>query len=159
VASVEEIERELAAARKVGVRFVALGEPDYPPVLRHIDSAPPILALLGREEALQQPAVAIVGSRNASAAGLTFADRLARGLGQAGYVVVSGLARGIDQRVHAASLSTGAVGVLAGGHAKPYPAEAVPLIARMAEFGAVISEMPIEWEPRGRDFPRRNRIV
>ena len=113
----------------------------------------------GREEALQQPAVAIVGSRNASAAGLTFADRLARGLGRAGYVVVSGLARGIDQRAHAASLETGALGVLAGGHAKPYPSEAVPLIARMVEFGAVVSEMPIEWEPRGRDFPRRNRIV
>ena len=103
--------------------------------------------------------MAIVGSRNASAAGLTFAARLARGLGEAGYVVVSGLARGIDQRVHTASLETGAVGVLAGGHAKPYPTEAAPLIARMGEFGAVVSEMPIEWEPRGRDFPRRNRIV
>jgi len=159
VASADEIERELAVARKLGVRFVALGEPAYPPVLRQIDSAPPVLALAGREEALQQPAVAIVGSRNASAAGLTFADRLARGLGQSGYVVVSGLARGIDQRVHAASLATGAVGVLAGGHAKPYPSEAAPLIARMVEFGAVVSEMPIEWEPRGRDFPRRNRIV
>src|SRR5580704_7912680 len=159
VASAEEIERELDAARKLGVRYVALGEPDYPPILRQIDSAPPVLALAGREEALQQPAVAIVGSRNASAAGLTFADRLARGLGRAGYVVVSGLARGIDQRAHAASLETGALGVLAGGHAKPYPSEAVPLIARMVEFGAVVSEMPIEWEPRGRDFPRRNRIV
>jgi DNA processing protein len=158
VASAEEIERELDAARKLGVRYVALGEPDYPPILRQIDSAPPVLALAGREEALQQPAVAIVGSRNASAAGLTFADRLARGLGRAGYVVVSGLARGIDQRAHA-SLETGALGVLAGGHAKPYPSEAVPLIARMVEFGAVVSEMPIEWEPRGRDFPRRNRIV
>ncbi len=159
VASAEDIERELAAARKSGVRFVALCEPAYPPLLREIDSAPPILALSGREEALRQPAVAIVGSRNASAAGLTFAARLARGLGEAGYVVVSGLARGIDQRVHAASLETGAVGVLAGGHARPYPAEAAPLIARMAELGAVVSEMPIEWEPRGRDFPRRNRIV
>jgi DNA processing protein len=159
VASVEEVERELALARKMGVKFVALGEAEYPPLLRQIDSAPPILAYVGREEALQQPAVAIVGSRNASAVGLTFADRLARGLGQAGYVVVSGLARGIDQRVHAASLDTGAVGVLAGGHAKPYPSEAVSLIARMVEFGAVVSEMPIEWEPRGRDFPRRNRIV
>ncbi len=159
VASAEEIERELDAARKLGVRFVALGEPDYPPILRQIDSAPPVLALAGREEALRRPAVAIVGSRNASAAGLTFADRLARGLGRAGYVVVSGLARGIDQRVHAASLETGTLGVLAGGHAKPYPSEAAPLIGRMVEFGAVVSEMPIEWEPRGRDFPRRNRIV
>jgi DNA processing protein len=128
VAKSEEIERELAHARRLGVRFVALGEADYPPLLRQIDSAPPILALRGREEALQQPAVAIVGSRNASAAGLTFAERLARGLGQAGYVVVSGLARGVDQRAHVASLATGAVGVLAGGHARPYPNEAIPLI-------------------------------
>ncbi len=159
VATREEVERELALARKLRVRFVALGEADYPPLLRQIDSAPPVLALRGREEALQQPTVAIVGSRNASAAGLTFADRLARGIGQAGYVVVSGLARGIDQRAHAASLETGAVGVLAGGHGRPYPNEAIPLIERIVEHGAVVSEMPIEWEPRGRDFPRRNRIV
>ena len=159
VASTEEIEKELAVARKLGVRFVALAEPDYPPALQEIDSAPPILALRGRAEALRQPAVAIVGSRNASAAGLTFAERLARALGQAGYVIVSGLARGIDQRAHLASLETCGVGVLAGGHAKPYPNEAVPLMERMVEAGAVVSEMPIEWEPRGRDFPCRNRIV
>ena len=159
IAAIADVERELAVARKLGVRFVALGEPAYPPVLRQIDSAPPILAFTGHEEALQQPAVAIVGSRNASAAGLTFADRLARGLGQAGYIVVSGLARGIDQRAHVASLESGGIGVLAGGHAKPYPAEAVSLIPKMQETGAVVSEMPVEWEPRGRDFPRRNRIV
>ncbi len=159
VASVDEIEKELVAAHRLGVRFVALGEPDYPPALQQIDSAPPILALRGRAEPLRKAAVAIVGSRNASAAGLTFAERLARGLGQADYIIVSGLARGIDQRAHVASLETGAVGVLAGGHGKPYPSEAVPLMERMIEAGAVISEMPVEWEPRGRDFPRRNRIV
>ena len=159
IASTEEVERELIAARKLGVRFVALGEPDYPPALQQIDSAPPILALRGRAEALRKAAVAIVGSRNASAAGLTFAERLARGLGQAGYGIVSGLARGIDQRAHLASLETCTVGVLAGGHAKPYPSDAVPLMERMVELGAILSEMPIEWEPRGRDFPRRNRIV
>ena len=98
-------------------------------------------------------------ARNASAAGLAFADRLARGLGQAGYVVVSGLARGIDQRAHVAALATGTIAVLAGGHAKPYPPEAAPLIPRIGESGAVVSEMPLAWEPRGRDFPRRNRIV
>ena len=159
IASVEEVEKELIAARKLGVRFVALGEPDYPPALQEIDSAPPILALRGHAAALRKAAVAIVGSRNASAAGLTFAERLARSLGQAGYIVVSGLARGIDQRAHVATLETGAVGVLAGGHGKPYPSEAVPLMERMIGSGAVLSEMPIEWEPRGRDFPRRNRIV
>ena len=159
VAPADEIEREFAAARKMGARFLALGEPEYPLALSHIDSAPPLLCLRGRDEALQQPAVAIVGSRNASAVGLTFAERLARGLGEAGYVVVSGLARGVDQRAHVASIATGAIGVLAGGHAKPYPPEAAPLMARIAEFGAVVSEMPIEWEARARDFPRRNRIV
>ncbi len=159
VAAIGEIEREFALARKLGVRFLALGEPEYPPALRQIEAAPPVLALLGREEALQQPAVAIVGSRNASAAGLTFADRLARGLGQEGYVVVSGLARGVDQRAHVAALPTGTIGVLAGGHAKPYPPEAAALLPRIAEYGAIVSEMPVEWEPRGRDFPRRNRIV
>ena len=159
VATADEIERELTLARKAGVRFVALGEPEYPPALRQIDSAPPIIALRGREEALQQPAIAVVGSRNASAAGAAFADRLARGLGQAGYVVVSGLARGIDLRAHLGALETGTIGVLAGGHDRPYPPEAVALLPKIAEFGAVISEMPIEWEPRGRDFPRRNRLV
>ena len=159
IASIEEIERELAAARRVGVRFIALGEPEYPPALRQIDSAPPIIALRGREEALQQPAVAIVGSRNASAAGLTFTERLAHGLGGAGYVIVSGLARGVDQRAHIASIETGTIAVLAGGHGKPYPPEAVALLPRISEFGAIVSEMPVEWEPRGRDFPRRNRLV
>ena len=159
VAGVDETAREIEQSLRLGVRFVAYCEPDYPPALRHIDAAPPLLALRGREEALQQPAVAIVGSRNASAAGLAFADRLARGLGQAGYVVVSGLARGIDQRAHLASLETGTVAVLAGGHAKPYPPEAAPLLPRIAENGAIVSEMPLAWEPRGRDFPRRNRIV
>jgi DNA processing protein len=159
LATVEDVERELDAARQIGVRFVALDEPDYPPALRQIDTAPPMLAVRGREEALQQPAVAIVGSRNASGPGLAFAERLARSIGRAGYVIVSGLARGIDQRAHLASLDTGTIAVLAGGHAKPYPPEAAPLIARIAESGAVISEMPVEWEPRGRDFPRRNRVV
>lgn len=160
IATAEEVEHELALARKMGVRFVALGEPEYPPALRASEEAPPpILAMLGREEALQQPAVAIVGSRNASAAGLAFADRLARGLGEAGYVVVSGLARGIDLRAHIAALETGTIGVLGGGLARIYPPEAVPLVPRVTVHGAVISEMPLEWEPRGRDFPRRNRIV
>jgi DNA processing protein len=159
IAAVDEIEQELNAARRIGARFVALGEADYPPLLRQIDSAPPVISLRGDVEILKRPAVAIVGSRNASAAGLAFAERLARGVGAGGYVIVSGLARGIDQRAHVASLETGAIAVLAGGLSKPYPPEATPLMEKIAERGVVLSEMPIEWEPRGRDFPRRNRIV
>ncbi len=159
VASVEEIEKELEAARRIGARFVALGEAEYPPLLSQIDSAPPIIALRGSPDILRRPCVAIVGSRNASAIGLSFAERLTRGVAAAGYAIASGLARGVDQRAHLASLKTGAIAVLAGGLAKPYPPEAAPLMEKIAAEGAVISEMPIEWEPRGRDFPRRNRLV
>jgi DNA processing protein len=156
----EEAEREIEATARLGGRFVATGEPEYPKTLQAIDSAPPLIAVRGETKVLAKPMVAIVGSRNASAAGLTFTERLARTLGEAGYVVVSGLARGIDTRSHRGSLTTGTVAVLAGGHARVYPADNEPLLEKIvAEGGAAVSEMPIEWEPRGRDFPRRNRIV
>ncbi|CAH1660228.1 DNA processing protein [Hyphomicrobiales bacterium] len=154
-----EAEREMATARRSGVRFIALGEADYPAPLREIDSAPPLVAMRGEAATLSRPMVAIVGSRNASAAGLKFTERLAAGLGAAGFAVVSGLARGIDTRAHAASLSSGTVAVLAGGHDRIYPAENEALLMRILESGAVLSEMPMGYEPRGRDFPRRNRIV
>jgi DNA processing protein len=160
VCSRAEAEKEMAAARRRGVRFIAMGEPDYPKTLQAVDTAPPLLALRGSADVLARPSVAIVGSRNASASGLTFAERLARQLGEAGYVVVSGLARGIDTKAHKATLETGTVAVLAGGHDRIYPAQNEPLLQAIVEQGgAVISEMPMDWEPRGRDFPRRNRIV
>src|SRR3712207_1333070 len=100
---------------------------------------------------LAKPCVAIVGSRNASAAGLAFTERLARQLGKAGYVVVSGLARGIDTRAHRTCLATGTAAVLAGGHDRIYPAENEALLLSIVEQGgAVVSEMPLGWEPRGR---------
>lgn len=154
-----DAEKEMAALARGGARLVALGEADYPFALRSIDDAPPLLAVRGRSEVLRAPMVAIVGARNASAAGRTFAARLAADLGAAGYVVVSGLARGIDAVAHEAALAHGTVGVLAGGLAKPYPPDNIPLMEKMAEQGAVVSEMPIGWEARARDFPRRNRIV
>jgi DNA processing protein len=159
IASPALVEAELAAAARRGLRFVPLCDPAYPPSLRVIASAPPLLAVQGRPEVLQRSMVAIVGSRNASANGLVFTERLAQGLGHAGHVVVSGLARGIDARAHAATLGTGTVAVLAGGHDRIYPSEHRGLAEKIAESGAVVSEMPIGWEPRGRDFPRRNRIV
>lgn len=143
----------------MGVRFASMGDPDYPPLLRQIPDAPPILALRGVAEVARRDGVALVGSRNASAAGLAFAERMARSLAREDYVIVSGLARGIDAIVHRATLDTGTIAVLAGGHARPYPAEHVKLVEEIAEKGLVVSEMPLEWEPRGRDFPRRNRII
>ena len=159
IASRDLVEREWANSAHRGIRFIALGEHDYPRALRSIDAAPPLLAVRGNRETLRNPCVAIVGSRNASAAGLAFAERLARGLGEEGFIVVSGLARGIDAAAHRASLRRGTFAVLAGGHARPYPPENEPLLDAIVETGAVVSEMPLEWEPRGRDFPRRNRIV
>ncbi len=154
-----EIDREIEAASRMGVRFIALGERDYPLSLQAIDSAPPIISLRGNVEAIHGACVGIVGSRNASAAGLKFTQALAGGLGLAGYVTVSGLARGIDTAAHKASLATGTIAVLAGGQAKIYPSENVGLLEHILELGAVISEMPLFWEPRARDFPRRNRLV
>jgi len=155
----EDAEAEIKAARALGVDFVALGEPDYPQRLQMIDDAPPVLAVRGTLAALERPLVAIVGSRNASAAGVKIAERLARDLGAAGFATVSGLARGIDAAVHRASAATGTVAVLAGGHEHIYPAEHADLLESILGAGAVISEMPMAWEPRARDFPRRNRLI
>lgn len=159
IAPRDDILREIEQARAMGVRFVATGEPDYPPLLREIPDAPPILSIRGVSETTRRDGVALVGSRNASAAGLAFAERLARSLARADYVIVSGLARGIDAVAHRATLETGTIAVLAGGQARPYPAEHARLVAQIAEQGLLVSEMPLEWEPRGRDFPRRNRII
>lgn len=159
ICSTQEAERELRSAEQLGVALVALGEPEYPAALRVIADAPPVLAIRRKTAVLQRPMVALVGSRNASAAGLKIAEQLASALGQAELVTVSGLARGIDVAIHRASIGSGTVAVLAGGQDRVYPAEHVPLLDRILETGAAISEMPLGWEPRARDFPRRNRLI
>ncbi len=160
IASVEDAERELEAARRHGARFVGIGEPDYPPALRQIDGAPPLLATMGRSSVALSPSVGIVGSRNSSISGAKFAAMIARDVGRVGYSVTSGLARGIDTAAHRASLDTGTIAVLAGGLDQPYPPENVPLLKEIvAGEGLAVSEMPFGWEPRARDFPRRNRLI
>ena len=144
----ENAVRELALARKLGVAFVAWGEPEYPTRLQMIDDAPPLLTIRGNLAALARPMVAMVGSRNASGAGLKFTQMIARELGEAGFVVVSGLARGIDAAAHKASLATGTVAVLAGGQDRIYPAEHASLLEAILPVGAALSEMPFGWEPR-----------
>jgi DNA processing protein len=155
----QEGERELVDAHRRGIGYIALGEPDYPHRLRMIDDPPPLLGVRGKIAALAQPMVAVVGSRNASAAGAKFASVIARELGAAGFVVVSGLARGIDGAAHRATLASGTIAVLGGGHEHIYPPEHVELAMQILASGAVVSEMPLGWEPRGRDFPRRNRLI
>lgn len=159
ICSRDDAERELAAAKAVGATIIALGEVDYPPRLAMIDDPPPLVTVRGNRGTLSQPMIAVVGSRNASAAGAKFAERIARDLGDAGYVIVSGLARGIDAAAHRASLTTGTVAVLAGGHNHVYPAEHKGLLEQILSSGCALSEMPINWEPRARDFPRRNRLI
>ncbi|MER8564283.1 DNA-processing protein DprA [Mesorhizobium sp. M0924] len=160
IPSVEEAEAELDAASENGARFVGIGEADYPPMLKNMDNPPPLIAVKGEAAVFRLPAVAIVGARNASLAGIKMARMLAADLGRDGYVIVSGLARGIDTAAHQGSLSTGTVGVLAGGLDVPYPPENIGLCEDIAERGgAVISEMPFGWQPRAQDFPRRNRLV
>jgi DNA processing protein len=155
----EEAEAEVATAAKMGVALVALGEDEYPAQLATIDDAPPLLAVRGNPTVLNHPMIAMVGSRNASAAGVKIAEQLARDLGAAGLVVVSGLARGIDAAAHRASVATGTVAVLAGGHDRVYPPQHAPLVEALIANGAAVSEMPFGYEPRGRDFPRRNRLI
>src|SRR3984893_11084875 len=160
ICSEEDPRADLAASSKIGVSLLAPDEAGYPPRLATLEDAPPLLGVRGAEAALMRPMIAIVGSRNASGAGLKFADTLARDLGDAGFVIVSGLARGIDQAAHRASVIGGTVAVLAGGHDRIYPPEHEELLALMLESGgAAISEMPLGHVPRARDFPRRNRLI
>jgi DNA processing protein len=150
----------MAALEKLGGRLIASGEPDYPPLLNHISAAPPLLSAIGGDRLDLSRTVAIVGARNASSAGQRMTALLASELGTRGYTVISGLARGIDAAAHKASLSTGTVAVLAGGMDHIYPDENIPLARSIVDNGGMLmSEMPMGWEPRARDFPRRNRLV
>lgn len=152
-------EAEFSAAKRLGATLLCLGDATYPEALARIPDAPPVLWALGDLSLLRRPSLAVVGTRNASALGARMTRRLARELGEAGYVVVSGLARGIDALAHEAALETGTVAVQAGGLDVLYPAENAELATRIGKAGLRLSEMPFGLQPQGRHFPRRNRIV
>lgn len=154
-----EAEREIEAAAKAGVKLLFTIEPGYPAPLAFTEGAPPLLYAKGKVELLARPAIAIVGSRQSSAAGVQLARMLADGFGKAGYVVCSGLARGIDAAAHRASIETGTVAVLAGGIDIFYPPENRQLQADLSERGCLVTEMPLGFQPRAQEFPRRNRII
>ena len=155
-----QAEDEIAGLARYGARLVASSEPDYPAMLNFIPAAPPLVTMAGGVNLDWQRTVGIVGARNASAAGIKMTRMLATDLGERGYTVVSGLARGIDTAAHRASLNTGTIAVLAGGFDKIYPDENIPLAHDILDNGgALLTEMPLGWEPRARDFPRRNRLV
>lgn len=152
-------EAELEAARKIGSVPLFTIEPGYPRALATIDVPPPMIYVAGNPDLLQRPALAIVGSRQASAAGTKIARTFAAELGRAGLVIVSGLARGIDRMAHEASLDTGTIAVVAGGADVIYPPENAALHGEIAARGAIVTDMPPGFQPRAKDFPRRNRLI
>ncbi|MGY6636051.1 MAG: DNA-processing protein DprA [Erythrobacter sp.] len=157
-ASAESIEREVAAVRKAGARYLFHDQPDYPALLAELDSAPPILTCRGRLELASNPCVAMVGARNASAAAVKLAREFAAHLASAGFTVVSGLARGIDGAAHEGACPS-TIGVIASGIDIAYPPQHADLQERIAREALLIAEQPPGTEPRGRHFPSRNRII
>lgn len=155
----EEAEAELEAAEHLGANLVAIGEPGYPPALAQVDAPPPLLYAKGRLDLADIPIVAIVGARNGSAVGQKFTRGLATELGLEGFVIASGLARGIDTAAHLAALERGTIAVLAGGIDNVYPPENEELQRAIGERGLLISERSPGFSPRGKDFPRRNRLI
>ena len=153
------IQAELAAGEALGARLILSCDEDFPGRLAAIDPPPPVIWALGRTELLARPSVAIVGARIASAAGQRFARALARDLGEAGYVIVSGMARGVDGAAHEGSLKTGSVAVLGGGIDDVYPLEHEGLYERLADQGCIVSEVEVGRRAQARDFPRRNRLI
>ncbi len=154
------IEDEIAAAAKQGVRYIAFDEQDFPAPLAALTPPPPMIAVRGQMEAFAKPGIAIVGSRNASAAGRKITREIAEELAASGYTIVSGLARGIDGEAHAAALKTGTtIAVLAGGPTSVYPPEHSGLYQAILEHGAIVSETPFGYTATARDFPKRNRLI
>lgn len=154
-----DAEKELEAAKRAGAVPLFTIEPDYPALLARIEAPPPMLYVKGNRELLNVPAVAIVGSRQCSAAGVQLTRLFAGQLADEGFVIVSGLARGIDRAAHEAALKSGTVAVLAGGIDWIYPPEHAELQAHIGTEGCLVTERPPGLQPRDKDFPRRNRII
>ena len=155
----DRAEQDLARGEAFGARCVGLSEADYPKLLREIPSAPPLIWMMGNAELVHKPSLSIVGARNASAAGLRYTRTIASQLAEVGFVIVSGLARGIDTAAHEATLQTGTMAVVAGGIDHFYPPENEKLQRAIAERGVLICENPPGTTPKSEHFPRRNRII
>ena len=153
------VHAELKSGRLAGATLIDTATLIYPPQLRDLSDAPPFLWVIGDISLLQRPAISMVGARNASSLGTRMAKSLAAELGQLGYVIVSGLARGVDAAAHLAALDTGTIAVQAGGVDVMYPAENTELALNIAAKGLRLSEMPMGLQPMARHFPKRNRII
>ncbi|MEL7177027.1 MAG: DNA-processing protein DprA [Pseudomonadota bacterium] len=153
------VHAELKAGQKAGARLIRFGTADYPTALCDIPDPPPLLWAIGDLSLLHKPMVALVGARNASSLGTRMAKSLAKGLGEDGFTVVSGLARGVDTAAHHAALETGTIAVQAGGVDVLYPAENAELAQQIGKAGLRLSEQPMGLQPIARHFPKRNRII
>ena len=159
VADAGAVEREIAASRALGARYLLMGDADYPALLDQFEGAPPALIVRGDAALAAGQCIAMVGARNASAAAIRFARTLAQDLGQRGAVVVSGLARGIDTAAHQGSVGSGTIGVIACGLDVVFPPENRDLQAQIADAGLLVTEHPPGVQPLARHFPARNRII
>ena len=159
LASKADAQKERERLENLGGTFVFEGEPDFPQTLSAAEGSPPLISVLGHASLLVKNQVGMVGARNASPNGQRFAQKMAQELGEGGYVVTSGLARGLDTVAHKGALATGTVAVVAGGVDVIYPQENRQLYRDIVEQGAVVSEMPLSTEPAARLFPKRNRII
>lgn len=155
----DRAERDFEAIKALGAHLLVIGEPPYPPLLRQIYKAPPLLCVKGNLALLDTPTVGIVGTRTASVAGLTLTRKLGIALGKAEYAVVSGLARGIDTAAHQSTLRTGTLACVAGGIDVVYPPENAELYKHIGEHGLLISEYVPGTHASARHFPERNRII
>lgn len=155
----EILQKEIDKLHKLKGRLLYYRDPQYPAILKQSADAPPFLMMFGRSELFQNQALAIVGARNASIAGISYITQLSRNLGERGFVIASGLARGIDGAAHKAALKTGTIAVLAGGIDQVYPSEHQKLYDQIKEQGVILSEMPLGAPPTPQLFPRRNRII
>jgi DNA processing protein len=154
----EMIEREVDGVRRAGAKYLFHDQPDYPPLLAQLDSAPPIVTYRGDARLAAKSCVAMVGARNASAAAVKLAREFASELSSAGFTVVSGLARGIDGAAHEGAFPR-TIGVIASGIDIAYPPQHAELQERIASDGLIIAEQPPGTEPKGSHFPSRNRII
>jgi DNA processing protein len=156
---IDDAEREIEAGLRLGAQLICSCEAGFPPRLAALDPPPPLIWARGDAELLLRPCIALVGARIASAAGQRFARTLAKDLGDAGYVVVSGMARGVDGSAHEGGMAGGTVAVLGGGVNDIYPPEHGRLYDEIVARGCVISESPVGATAQARDFPRRNRLI
>jgi DNA processing protein len=150
---------EMEALQALGGRMIFAAEEIYPLALSAIEDAPPVLSVLGNPKLLNLPCIGIVGARNASLNGRKFTEKLSKDLGNAGQIVVSGLARGIDAAAHTGAIATGTVACVAGGVDNIYPPENMKLHQQIKEEGCIVAESPLGMEPMAKHFPKRNRVI